>query len=395
MDKENPRDLVLACLPDAKLLISAPGRVNLIGEHVDYNMGVVLPVTVDRRLWVAARPVEESSLHIQALDLGEEVRIDLNDLDGRVDVQGKPLPLWSFYPAAVAWIFHSKGFPVHGLRACVASNLPMRAGLSSSAAIEVAFALAFQTMAGITMERMQLAQLCQAAESSYIGVHCGLMDQFAVSHGVARHALYFDTRSLAWQPIPLPPDAVMVVADSGKKRELATSAYNRRRQECQQAVEILKEQDPAIQSLRDVDLDTYKKYQNLLPEVVAKRALHVVQEIERVQRSAIFLAKDDAQSFGKIMFEGHRSLRDLYEVSCEELDFLVDTAAGMPGCLGARLTGAGFGGCTVNLVQRSFAEQFCVGLAKAYRDYFSVELKTYICQADRGAYVETIEKAAG
>jgi len=392
LNARNPRDIVLFSLPDAVLLISAPGRVNLIGEHVDYNNGIVLPVTVDRRIWLAVKPLEKPLLCISALDLGEDIEIDLKNLAARVDTESKPLPLWSLYPAAVAWVFQSKGYPVNGLEVCIASNLPMRAGLSSSAAIEVAFALAFQTVAEIKMERMQLAQLCQTAENSYIGVHCGLMDQFAVSHGVARHALFFDTCSLAWQPIPLPLETVLVVADSGKKRELAKSAYNQRQQECQLAVEFLNKQNPAIHSLRDVDFETFKKYEQSLPQTIAKRARHVIEEIDRVQRSAIMLAHEDAVSFGQIMFEGHRSLRDLYEVSCEELDFLVETAAKLPGCLGARLTGAGFGGCTVNLVRKAHAEQFCEQLQAAYRSHFSIELKTHICQADRGAYVEKIEK---
>ena len=393
LNPRNPHDLVLSALPDATLLITAPGRVNLIGEHVDYNMGIVLPVTVDRRIWLAVKPLEKPLLHITALDLGEEVEIDLRNLAARIDTKNNPLPLWGYYPAAVAWVFQSKGYRVNGLEACIASNLPMRAGLSSSAAIEVAFALAFQTSAEIKMDRMQMAQLCQAAESSFIGVHCGLMDQFAVSHGVARHALLFDTQSLVWQPIPLPPESVLVVADSGKKRELAGSAYNQRQQECQHAVELFRKQNPAIQSLRDVDFDMFKRYEHSLPQPIANRARHVIEEIDRVRRSAIMLINEDSASFGQIMFEGHRSLRDQYEVSCEELDFLVETAAQLPGCLGARLTGAGFGGCTVNLVQKADAEQFCQQLQAAYRNRFFTELKTYICQADRGAYVEKIEKA--
>ncbi len=393
MSTANPHDLVLTQMPDAELLASAPGRVNLIGEHVDYNMGIVLPATVDRRVWLAVQALQEPILSIHTLDLGENVEIDLDNLDARVDRRGKPLPLWALYPAAVAWMLQTRGFQVRGLKACIASNLPMRAGLSSSAAMEVVFALAFQSLADLQMDRMQLARLCQMAESSFIGVHCGLMDQFAVSHGVARHALYFDTRSLAWQPIPLPPETVLVVADSGKQRELAHSAYNERQRQCQQAVAILKEYVPAVQSLRDVDMAIYDQNERHLPKVIAKRARHVIEEIERVKRSAVYLANDDATSFGKIMFEGHRSLRDLYEVSCAELDFLVEKAATISGCLGARLTGAGFGGCTVNLVQKTQAVHFCQQLQLAYQAHFSLELKTYVCQADRGAYVEKIEKA--
>ena len=392
LNDTNPHNSVLSCLPAAELLISAPGRVNLIGEHVDYNMGVVLPMAIDRRVWLAVRSISGSILHISALDLNETVEIDLENLPEKVDRQGSPLPLWAMYPAAVAQTFQSKGYSVRGLEACIASNLPMRAGLSSSAALEVAFALAFQTFSVIEMDRMRLAQFCRQAEVEYIGVQCGLMDQFAISHGVARHALYFDTQSLEWQPIPLPPETVIVVADSGIKRELANSAYNQRKQECQQAVELLQQYDPAIHSLRDVSLDAFTKYEKALPATIAKRARHVIEEIERVQRAAILLINDDAAGFGKIMFDGHRSLRDLYEVSCEELDLLVNEASKISGCLGARLTGAGFGGCTVNLVEKSQAPNFCDQLKTVYQDHFGKALETIICQADRGAYVEKIER---
>ncbi len=393
-NKTNSRETVLSCLPDAELLISAPGRVNLIGEHVDYNMGIVLPAAVNRRMWLAVRALPEPIMRISALNLDETAEIDLENLSKKVDKQGKPLPLWAMYPAAVAGAFQSKGYSVGGLEACIASNLPMRAGLSSSAALEVAFALAFQTLSKIEMNRMQLAQLCRQAEADFIGVQCGLMDQFAVSHGVARHALFFDTRSLEWQPIPMPPDTVIVVANSGMQRELAGSAYNQRKQECQKAVELLHQYDPAIHSLRDVSPAAFLKYEQILPPVIAKRARHVIEEIDRVQRAAVFLVNEDAAGFGRIMLDGHRSLRDLYEVSCEKLDFLVEEASKIPGCLGARLTGAGFGGCTVNLVEKTQAEQFCSLLKTACQKQYGSEMEIIICQADRGAYVEKIEKAA-
>ena len=387
------RDGVLAALPDAEWLVSAPGRVNLLGEHVDYNFGVVLPAAIDKRIWLAVKPIPSPILQLTSLDLNEKVEIALKDLNARVDTSGNPLPQWSLYPAAVAWTMHSKGYPVTGLQAVIASDLPMRAGLSSSAALEVAFALVFQTLGNIELDRMQIAQLCQLAENRYIGVQCGLMDQFAVCHGVARHALYFDTRSLEWQPIPLPGDTVLVIADSGKKRELVNSAYNQRRQECQLAVQFIQQRDQNVHSLRDVSKQDFETFVDLLPEVVERRARHVVEEIDRVERSALALVEDDAAAFGALMLAGHASLRDLYEVSCEELDFLVETASKQAGCIGARLTGAGFGGCTVNLVQKQYADDFCDALQSAYLDHYSMELRTYICRADRGAFIERNEKA--
>ncbi|HAF61121.1 MAG TPA: galactokinase [Anaerolineaceae bacterium] len=389
----SPRELALSGLPDAELIISAPGRVNLLGEHVDYNMGVVLPAAIDKRLWLAVKPIEEPVLQVTSLDLNEQVNIALKDVVTRVDEKGNPLPQWSLYPAAVAWVMLSKGYSIQGMQAVIASDLPMRAGLSSSAAIEVAFALAFQTIGGIEMNRMQLAQLCQLAENRYIGVQCGLMDQFAVSHGVARHALFFDTRSLEWQPIPLPADTVLVIADSGRTRELAHSAYNQRQQECQLAVQYIHRKNSNVHSLRDVTKQELAGFLDLLPEVVARRTHHVVDEIDRVERSALALVEDDAAAFGAFMLEGHASLRDLYDVSCDELDYLVEAASNHIGCLGARLTGAGFGGCTINLVQKQHAQDFCEKLQTAYQERFLVELKTYICHADRGAFVERMRKA--
>lgn len=393
VSKTLPHALVLSEMPDAELLVTAPGRVNLLGEHVDYNMGVVMPVAINKRVWLAVKPIPEPLLKISALDLEETVEISLHDLDAKVDVGGKPLPLWSLYPAAIAWVLRAQAYPVGGMQAVIASDLPMRAGLSSSAAIECAFALAFQHLNGWNMERMQMAQLCQKAENYYVGVDCGLMDQFAVLHGVARYALYFDTHSLEWQPIPMPAETVLVIANSGKKRELARSAYNQRRQECRQAVAELRKYDQNIHSLRDISLPEFEQYRQSISPVLAKRAQHVIEEIDRVQQAAISLMEDDISRFGKLMKAGHISLRDLYEVSCPELDFLVERAYTLPGCVGARLTGAGFGGCTVNLVRKTQVPQFCASLQKAYREKFSVDLKIYVCQADRGAYGINNEKA--
>jgi len=387
----SPRDVVLSELPDAELLVTAPGRVNLIGEHVDYNQGVVMPVAINKRIWLAVKSIPEPLLKISARDLEESVEISLNDLDAKIDIHSNPLPLWSLYPAAIAWVLRAQAYPLKGIQAVIASDLPMCAGLSSSAAIECAFALAFQNLNSWSMERMQIAQLCQQAENHYIGVDCGLMDQFAVLHGVARFALYFDTLTLEWQPIPIPAEMMLVIANSGKKRELARSAYNQRQQECRQAVSELAKYDPNVRSLRDISLPEFNQYSSLIDPLLAKRARHVVEEIDRVQQAAVSLMKDDLVRLGELMRAGHHSLRDLYEVSCPELDFLVERAYTLPGCVGARLTGAGFGGCTVNLVRKTQVPQFCASLQKAYREKFSVDLKIYVCQADRGAYVEENE----
>ena len=374
-------------LPDWDIRIKSPGRVNLLGEHVDYNQGIVLPIAIDRCVSLAVRPRSDGMVTVQSLDLDQQVEFDLKDLDRRVDAAGKPLPRWALYPAGVAWSLMAEGLDVHGLDAVMVSEVPMGAGLSSSAAVEVAFGLAWQALAGWEVQRMRLAQLCQRAENSYVGIHCGLMDQFACAHGVARHALLFDVRSLTWQPLPMPPDCAVVVADSGTRRELAVSAYNQRRQDCDMAVSLLKESLPRIQSLREVSPAQLEEFGEILPEDVHKRARHVVQEIGRVGQACQCLLADDTVGFGQLMLASHASLRDLFEVSLPELDGLVRIAMGIDGCYGARLTGAGFGGCTVNLVEGRKAQAFTQALREQYQQEFGRQANIYLCQAGRGAHL--------
>jgi galactokinase len=279
--------------PGATILANAPGRVNLLGEHVDYNNGIVLPIAIDRRVTVAARPRADQQVDLHALDLNQKISFDLQNLTARVDIDGNPLTVWALYPAGVAWVLLNKGFKLNGIDAVFSSDVPIGAGLSSSAAVELAFAVLWQALAGWEADRMTLARICQMAENQYVGVNCGLMDQFACAHGVARHALYFDTRSLDWHPVPLPPGTVVVVADSGVRRELATSAYNERRASCEKAVELLRSRLPVIQSLRDVSPDQLRENVDLFPAEIYKRARHVVEEIDRVNRANGYLMKDD------------------------------------------------------------------------------------------------------
>jgi len=374
-------------LPDWQIQVISPGRVNLLGEHVDYNQGPVLPIAIDRYVRLAACPREDDLVIIESLDLKESVQFRLADLDNRVNAAGQPLAGWALYPAGVAWALRQSGMEVRGLEAVIASDLPIGAGLSSSAALELAFALAWQSAAGWQLGRMQMALLCQRAENAYAGVNCGLMDQFACAHGVARHALYFDTRSLQWQPLPMPPDTVVVIADSDMRRQLVASGYNQRRLECEEAARVLRAYIPGIQSLRDVSISQFKELESHLGADVRKRARHVVEEIERVQQACFCLAQDDARGFGKLMAAGHASLRDLFEVSLPELDGLVEAALSIEGCFGARLTGAGFGGCTVNLVQKQAAERFSGELSRRYQKDFGRQAQIYLCQPSRGAHL--------
>ena len=374
-------------VPNATHLSIAPGRVNLLGEHVDYNDGMVLPAAIDRSVKLSARARADRLVMLRAEDINETVTFSLDALSGKADVLGAALPGWALYPAAVAWVLQEKGLATVGIQAAFTSNVPIGAGLSSSAAVEVAFAALWQALAGWSASRMELAQICQRAENAYVGVNCGLMDQFASANGVEGHALYFDTRSLAFRPVPLPAGTVIVIADSGVRRTLTTSAYNDRRAACEQAVALLKPYLPGMTALRDVTPADFMRLAYLLPELVARRAQHVVEECARMEEAVAVLEAGDADAFGRLMLAGHASLRDLYEVSCPELDVLVETAKNLPGCYGARLTGAGFGGCTVNLVEESQAESFIADLKTGYEETTRRKAEVYLCHASQGVHV--------
>jgi galactokinase len=365
----------------------APGRVNLLGEHVDYNDGPVLPVALDMAVKLAFSPREDGQITLHALDLGERVTFNLASIADNKDWHGLQLPHWARYPAGVAWALGEAGLSVPGMQAVYTSDIPIGSGLSSSAAVEVAFAVAWQTLGGWKADRMQIAQLCQRAENIYVGVASGLMDQFASAHGVVGKALYFDTRNLEWKTVPLPAGTVLVIADSRVPRNLTTSAYNERRSACEQAVELLQKYKPQMRSLRDITPIELAAYQEFLPELIGKRAEHVVKEIARVQSAVRALELGETRSFGALMFAGHASLRDLYQVSTPELDALVETARLLSGCIGARLTGAGFGGCTINLVEEGQAKQFIEGLKIGYHNKTGREAVVYLSQASAGASV--------
>jgi galactokinase len=374
-------------LADHPIRVTAPGRVNLLGEHVDYNEGIVLPVAIDRYVRLAGVPRRDNWVSLTAKDLGQSVTFDLSNLQAKVDIHGDALPGWARYPAGVAWSLQEHGYSLKGFDGDFNSDIPIGAGLSSSAAVELAFAVMWRELGGWNASPLNLAQICQRAEVQYVGVNCGLMDQFASAHGVEGHALYFDTRSLEWHPVRLPSDTAIIIADSKIPHHLTSSAYNDRRSACEQAVSLLKARLPGMRALRDVTPAQLDEWGHLLPEEVQKRARHVVEECARVESARWMLEKGDVAGFGKLMFECHASLRDYYEVSTPELDALVEIARRLPGCWGARLTGAGFGGCTVNLVQADLANPFIQGVKRGYQQETGKKAKVYLCRASRGAGV--------
>lgn len=366
-------------------IVRAPGRVNLLGEHVDYNDGFVLPIAIDRATWLAFSPNDADQTLLAALDLSEEVSFTLQALSAKTDAAGEPLPTWALYPAGVMWALREAGLGTPSLKGVYVSNVPQGSGLSSSASVEMAFVLAWQTLGRWELPPMERALLGQKAENQYVGVNCGIMDQFASACGEKDRLLYLDCRSLKWHTLPLPEDVAIVIADTTVRRALTSGEYNKRRADCEEAVRILSAELPGVRSLRDVSVETFNRFADRLPERVQKRARHVVEEIERSQRVIPVLERGDMAEFGRLINDCHASLRDLYEVSIPELDTMVRVAQSLPGCYGARLTGAGFGGCTVNLVSREQADAFSDALAAGYEAETGLHPEIYICSASNGA----------
>ena len=365
---------------DAKFIVQAPGRVNLLGEHVDYNDGFVLPVAIDRAVWIAFSPAHSPHSTLEAADLAERVSFSSETIPAKTDADGKPIPQWAKYPMGCAWALNEASYETPAIEAIFTSDVPRGSGLSSSAAVEMAFISAWQALGGFEAEPMIRAKLGQRAENLYVGVNCGIMDQFASACGKRDHALFLDCRSLEWQPVPLPEGVSIVVADTAVPRSLTSSAYNERRAACEEAARLL-----GAKSLRDVSVPEFHQKKSKLPELVARRAQHVVEEIQRTEQAVFLLKQGNAKAFGRLMNECHESLRDLYEVSCPELDMMVKLARALDGCYGARLTGAGFGGCTVNLVAQADAEAFAKELAERYTRETNLIPSVYICRAEQGA----------
>jgi galactokinase len=366
-------------------VVRAPGRVNLLGEHVDYNDGFVLPIAIDRATWLAFSRSDTDRTTLRAVDLSEDISFTETTLSAKTDAAGKPLPTWALYPAGVMWALREAGLATPALRGVYTSDVPQGSGLSSSAAVEMAFVLAWQSLGAWNLPPMERALLGKKAENQYVGVNSGIMDQFASACGEQDRLLHLDCRSLEWKTLPLPGDIAIIVADTKMRRALTSGEYNKRRADCEESVRILRRELPDITSLRDVGVETFNRFASRLPERVGKRARHVVEEIERSVRAIPLLERGDMVEFGKLLNQCHASLRDLYEVSIPELDIMVSVAQSLPGCYGARLTGAGFGGCTVNLVAREQADAFSKSLAAGYEDETGFPPEIYICSASKGA----------
>lgn len=359
-----------------------PGRVNLLGEHTDYNEGLVLPIAIDRDVSIAARARPDRIVRLYSLDFQKETEFDLDNIQHSEDAT------WSNYVRGIAVELQQQGKNLEGMDAVLQGNIPIGSGLSSSAGMEVGFALVFQCLASFEMSPVDMALLAQKSEHEFIGVMCGIMDQYISRMGEKNHALLIDCRSLEYRAIPIPPesDTAFVVGDTRVHRELAGSEYNVRRQQCEEAVRLLQAVLPGIKALRDVSSPQLHTHGHLLSDVVLKRARHVVSEDERVLEGADALEQGDLARFGRLMNGSHDSLRDDYEVSSAELDTIVDAARTVPGVLGSRMTGAGFGGCTVSLVERSAIDAFKDSVTQQYRAAFGKDPALYVCTAENGAH---------
>ena len=363
------------------LVARGPGRVNLIGEHTDYNDGFVLPAAIDRAAYVAAAPRDDRRLRAWANHYGAEVTLELDRAAPGVAED------WAVYVLGMAAMIEGEGHRLSGADLVIDGDVPGGAGLSSSAALENAVGAALVALDGLHISPLRIAQLGQQTEHQYAGVKTGIMDQMISALGQAQHALLIDCRSYEFRPIPMPPDVRIVVCDSKVSRELAGSAYNERRAQCEEAVRLLQPALPGITALRDVSPEQLDTHHDLLPPLVYRRALHVVTENARTLEAAERLQDGDLERFGVLMNESHRSLRDDYEVSSPQLDTLVAAAQAVPGVYGARLTGAGFGGCTVALVRPDAVEQVIAEVTRAYQQAFAKVPEVYVCTASDGARV--------
>jgi galactokinase len=367
-------------------IVRSPGRVNLIGEHTDYNDGFVLPMAIDRAVWIAATPRSDLQIRIHSLDLKNDSAFNLHSLkkgDG-----------WAEYVKGVAYELQNAGYELRGFDAVMSGNVPRGAGLSSSAAVELATARAFAAASEFKWDAVQMAKLAQKAENEWVGVNCGIMDQMASAASRSGCALFLDCRSLEIQYAPMPENISVVILDTSTRRGLVDSAYNERRSQCEKAARWF-----GVKALRDVSVEEFERKlgpshgkgrnENRLDEVVMKRARHIVYENARVLEAVQVMRAGNVKRLGELFNASHESLRDDFEVTNDALNIMVECAQEQEDCFGARMTGAGFGGCAVALVQKDKAKQFANMVSTTYRQRSGLEASVYVCKASEGASLVT------
>jgi galactokinase len=360
------------------LVVRAPGRVNLIGEHTDYNGGFVLPFAIDMDVRIALWPTEAPRVRLVRADDGQSAEIDLADLP-------PPGDAWHDYVAGTAWALREAGQPLHGFDGRIVTTLPIGSGLSSSAALEIVSAWALSGPAGPSVAPLELARIAQRAENEHVGVKCGLMDQFASACGVAGHALLLDCRSAEWRAVPMPEELAAVVIHSGVTHAHGDNEYNARRAACERVVAAIARDDPSVTLLRDVDLERLSAYRDQLDPVDHDRAVHVITENARVLEAVAALEADDHASIGALMAGSQASMRDLYDITCPEIDELVAITVASPGVIGSRMTGGGFGGCTVSLVELDALETLRERVERGYPARSGRTPRLWVTRAVSGA----------
>jgi len=367
-----------------EVMVHAPGRVNLIGEHTDYNDGFVLPVAIDREITYVGRPRTDRRVCVSSVDFHASVEFSL---DG---IQRDSQNTWSNFLRGVSKFLEADGHYLTGADIVFGGDVPREAGLSSSAAVEVGAVVFWKKLMGLTLEPIYIIKLARRTENDFVGVPCGIMDQFISALGRRDHALFLDCRDLTYRHVPLRAGVKIVVCNSGVKRALAQSEYEVRLKQCRQAVARIAGTGLAVESLRDVKPSDLDAGRGVLSDLLWRRAHHVVSENQRVLEAVQVLEGGDLERFGALMNASHDSLRDDYEVSSKELDVLVELARKQPGVLGARMTGAGFGGCTVNLVRADAAEAFAQAVRRGYQEALGLNAEVYICEASDGALTSAL-----
>jgi galactokinase len=360
-------------------IFRAPGRVNLIGEHTDYNDGFVMPAAVAFSTYVAIAPRPDRKLVLHSKEFPGHFEFDLDNLPG------ERTGTWCDYVLGIALALRKRQVPLAGANLLVQTDIPVGSGLSSSAAIEVASTLALLSLTQTKMLLREVAKLSREAENNYVGARVGIMDQFVSCMGEAAHAILLDCRSLEFKLVPIPADLKLVVCNSMVKHDHAASGYNTRRGECEEAVRYFAKWNPVVRTLRDVSVEELNKHAKDLPPIILKRCTHVILENQRTGEAARCLAAGDLPQIKKLMYESHVSMRDLYEISCREIDIMVEAAEGLPGFCGGRMTGGGFGGCTINLVRQESAKDFAEQIAERFKRATNIDPQIYICSAEDGA----------
>jgi galactokinase len=363
----------------AQRVFQAPGRVNLIGEHTDYTGGLVMPAAIDFNTVAVVGPAQDGRSVIQSVDFQKEFAFDGNALPEKAKHD------WTDYPAGVLWSLRQSGVEAPEFSMTLKGDVPLGAGLSSSASIEVAVALAALALAGKSMPLIEVALACKKAENGFVGAQSGIMDQYIACCGVKDHALVIDTRDLSSRTVPLPAEVRLVICNSMVKHSHAGGEYNDRRAEVDEGSRALRAANPDIHELRDATLEDLENARGSMSENAFRRCRHIITENARVEEAAIALEGGDMRRMGELMAEAHASYRDDFAASCPEVDLLVELAAAQPGIIGARLTGGGFGGCTVNLVEAAHAEAFREAIHAAYLKRAGINADIYLCQAAAGA----------